>query len=140
MDLGTKVTQALRAKIVEGIEAKEDAALSTWAHARAALILRREAVSVALRWVASAKTIQVGVPGLAGAAGDFERRVQGRKTDCQEPQNVRQRSLSNVASDYLCVQETDVAHTRAALPLRALSFHEHHPLAVLCMLILHNFS
>lgn len=47
--------------MVNGGEAKEDAALSTWAHARAALILRTEAVSVALRWVAGAKTIQVGM-------------------------------------------------------------------------------
>eukprot|EP00903_Cladosiphon_okamuranus_P016531 g15251.t1 len=54
-----KVVHALRGKTVNGGEAKEDAALSTWAHARAALILRTEAVSVALRWVAGAKTIQV---------------------------------------------------------------------------------
>ena len=33
--------------------------LSTWAHARAALVLRTEGVSVALRWVAGAKAIQV---------------------------------------------------------------------------------
>ena len=31
----------------------------TWAHARAALVLRTEAVAVALRWVAGAKVIQV---------------------------------------------------------------------------------
>lgn len=55
--------QALRGKVVDGGGATEDTALSAWAHARAALVLRTEAVSVALRWVAGAKTIQVGVQG-----------------------------------------------------------------------------
>ncbi|CAM9759100.1 unnamed protein product [Scytosiphon promiscuus] len=36
----------------------EDAGLSTWAHARAALVLRTEGVSVALRWVSGANIIQ----------------------------------------------------------------------------------
>lgn len=36
------------------------AKISTWAHARAAQVLRVEAVAVALRWVAGAKNIQVG--------------------------------------------------------------------------------
>ena len=58
--LRTQVIQALRGKAVDGGEAKEDEPLSTWEHARAALVLRTEAVSVALRWVAGAKTIQVG--------------------------------------------------------------------------------
>lgn len=60
-NLKTQAMQALRGKVMDGGEAKEDAALSTWAHARAALVLRTEAVSVALRWVAGAKAIQVGV-------------------------------------------------------------------------------
>lgn len=58
-----QVMQALRGKVVDGGGATEDTALSAWAHARAALVLRTEAVSVALRWVAGAKTIQVGVQG-----------------------------------------------------------------------------
>ena len=33
--------------------------VSTWAHARAALLLRTEAVAVALQWVACSKMIQV---------------------------------------------------------------------------------
>lgn len=32
---------------------------STWAHARAALVLRTKAVATVMRWVAGAKTIQV---------------------------------------------------------------------------------
>lgn len=63
MFLGAQAMQILRGKLVGGSEAKEGAALSTWAHARAALVLRTEAVSVALRWVAGAKTIQVGMQG-----------------------------------------------------------------------------
>lgn len=54
------VMQALRGKMVDSgaAAAADGAAFSTWAHARAALVLRTEAVSIALRWVAGAKTIQ----------------------------------------------------------------------------------
>lgn len=52
--------QALRGKTTGGgaAAAADETALSTWAHARAAQVLRKEAVSVALRWVSGAKTIQ----------------------------------------------------------------------------------
>lgn len=54
----TAALQALKGKPGDVGEA-EDAASSTWAHARAALVLRTEGVSVALRWVSAAKAIQV---------------------------------------------------------------------------------
>lgn len=41
------------------VEDKATSKTSTWGHARAALVLRVEAVSVALKWVAGAKAIQV---------------------------------------------------------------------------------
>ncbi|CAN0569988.1 unnamed protein product, partial [Ectocarpus sp. 12 AP-2014] len=58
----TAALQALKGKPRDVGEA-EDAASSTWAHARAALVLRTEGVSVALRWVSAAKAIQVAFRG-----------------------------------------------------------------------------
>lgn len=63
--VGTKTASALQGKHVAvggGAEgAGVAASASSWAHARAALVLRMEAVSTALRWVAGTKTIQVRV-------------------------------------------------------------------------------
>ena len=44
----------------------EKANISTWAHARAALLLRTEGVAVALQWVACSKTIQASTPLSSG--------------------------------------------------------------------------
>ncbi|CAM9961144.1 unnamed protein product, partial [Sphacelaria rigidula] len=37
----------------------ENSQRDTWAHARAALVLRKEAVATVMRWIAGAKTVQV---------------------------------------------------------------------------------
>lgn len=74
--VGTKTAAALQGKHVAVGGGAEDAGVaasaSTWAHARAALVLRMEAVSTALRWVAGTKTIQVRVnppPPLPSCSG-----------------------------------------------------------------------
>eukprot|EP00752_Nemacystus_decipiens_P001572 g1533.t1 len=101
-----EVLQALRGKTVDGGEAKEDAASSTWAHARAALVLRTEAVSIALRWVAGAKTIQVTFRAFRcrrsyrallvrrGRAATILQSVERRKRACITAADLREQRAS----------------------------------------------